>query len=117
MNRIGKGGRRNAAANKITHARFVKEGIDCCQLCGRTGDLSNSHSENADRRNNPTKTALLCIFRCHQFLELKCNHEERKAVNDFVITTTLEGEDRFNEAMKLLPPDKAAKFRETVLRS
>lgn len=76
-------------------------------MCGSTQALSNSHSQNKDRREDEAKTALLCIWPCHQFLELKCTHEERRAVNDFLIETTLEGSYKAEEAFNLLPGEKA----------
>src|SRR5438105_3904214 len=82
MNKIGKQGKKNAAANRETKKQFIKKDIRHCQLCGRGTAMSNSHSQNRDYKPDLTRSALLCIWPCHQFLELECNHEEREAVND-----------------------------------
>lgn len=107
MNKVGKGGRRTTKSNKQNKDRFIREGIDRCQLCGSDSSLSNSHSKKEDRRDENAKTALLCIWPCHQFLELKCTAEERRAINEFLIETTLEGWDKFKGAVAFLPTAKA----------
>lgn len=80
-------------------------------MCGSTEGLSNSHSRSSDRRLDEARTALLCIWPCHQFLELECTHEEREAVNEFLIETSLEGLDKAEAAFKLIPTEKAAAWR------
>jgi hypothetical protein len=114
MNKQGKGGRRTNTQNAKNKKRFIQEGITRCQLCGSDQALSNSHSRSEDRRLESAKTALLCIWPCHQFLELHCTHEEREAVNEFLIETNLEGHAKFIEVCRLLPAAKAWKLEEAL---
>lgn len=117
MNRQGKGAARTKRSNAKNKKRFIKDGIDCCQLCGRTGWLSNSHSVKADRRDEDAVTALLCTKVCHTFLELKCTAQEREAINKFLIETTLEGEHKLEKVVQMLPVTKAEELVRQLNRS
>ena len=114
MKKIGARGKINAKDDRATKKEFERKGLDCCQLCGRTGALSRSHSLN--KRFGPSRVALLCIFICHKFIELELDHDTRERVNEFIIDTTLEGEDKFIEACKLMPEDKAIKLRKLIFQ-
>lgn len=116
MNKVGKKGKLNVKADRDSKQTFIKQGMDCCQLCGRTGALSRSHSLKRRFDQDLTRVALLCIFVCHSFIELELDSDTRERINEFVIDTTLEGEDKFNAVLKMMPLDKANKFRTLVLR-
>jgi hypothetical protein len=110
MKKIGAKGKLNAKADKNSKAEFERRGIDYCQLCGTLSALSRSHSYKKRHEQDLERVALLCIFRCHAFIELELDAETRANVNEFIIDTNLEGEAKFDAVLKLMPEEKGKKF-------
>lgn len=110
MNKVGRKGKQNAKSDKTTKAELVKKGIDCCQLCGRNSWLSRSHSYKKRFNTDNDRIALLCVTPCHNFIELRLDAETRVLVNDFLIDTNLEGEDRFNAVVEMIPESLQEEF-------
>ena len=115
LNKVGKQGKENARADRLSKRELIKKGIDCCQLCGRTIGLSRSHDNKRRYESDLTRVALLCIFPCHSFIELKLDAETRQKVNSFIIDTDLEGEAKFEAVLKLLPENKAQEMYESIV--
>lgn len=115
MNKVGKQGKKNAKADKISKAELERKGIDCCQCCGRTSGTGRSHSNKRRHSKDLTRVALLCNFPCHNFIEYRLDAETREIVNDFIIDTNLEGIYKFEAIVALLPEDRKAEFIRKVV--
>jgi hypothetical protein len=110
MKKVGRKGKLNAKADKNSKAEFERRGIDYCQLCGTLSALSRSHSYKKRFDQDLERVALLCIFRCHTFIELELDAETRASINEFIIDTNLEGEAKFEAVLKLMPENKVKRF-------
>lgn len=115
LNKVGRKGKINVKADKETKAGFEKAGIDYCQLCGRTIRLSRSHSYKKWHSKDLNRAALLCTDPCHKFLEERLDAETRTIVNDYIIDSTLEGEFKFAEIVKLIPEERREEFVAKIL--
>lgn len=115
MNKVGKQGKINAKADRESKKILERADITCCQLCGRNIGLGRSHSNKRRYESDLVRVALLCNFPCHNFIEHKLDSNTRKAVNDFIIDTDLEGLYKFDEVVKLIPEEKRAKFISAIM--
>lgn len=116
MNKVGPKGKINARADRETKAGFEKSGISYCQLCGSGLGLSRSHSYKKRHSKDLNRAALLCIDPCHKFIEERLDAETRAAVNDYIIDSTLEGEYKFAEIVKMIPENRREEFITKILK-
>lgn len=115
MNKVGRKGKENAKSNRETKAQLEKGGIEYCQLCGSGLGLGRSHSYKKRHSKDPNRIALLCNFPCHNFIELRLDAETRTKVNDYIIDSTLEGEFKFAEIVKMIPEDLREEFVNAII--
>ena len=116
MNRVGKQGKANAKADKISKAEAERKSITYCQLCGSNYNPSRSHSHKRRHEQDLTRVAILCITPCHEFLENKLDHETRARINDFIIDTDYEGEYKFNKIVEMIPEHLREEFVRKIKR-
>lgn len=115
MNKVGPKGRANAKSNRETKAQLEKDGIEYCQLCGSGLGLGRSHSYKKRHSKDPNRVALLCNFPCHNFIELRLDAETQVLVNDYIIDSTLEGEFKFAEIVKMIPEHLRDEFIDKII--
>jgi hypothetical protein len=77
--------------------------------------LSRSHSYKRRHSKDPNRIALLCTEPCHWFIEYRLDAETQVLVNDYIIDSTLEGEFKFAEIVKMIPEDRREEFIQKIL--
>lgn len=115
MNKVGARGKANVKADKFTKSELEKKGINYCQLCGSGLGLGRSHSYKRRHSKDLDRVALLCNFPCHNFIELRLDAETQAKVNDYIIDSTLEGEFKFAEIVKMIPENLREEFVDKII--